>query len=95
MITTNLLEQSLNEKQRKSLERTKQEGYLAANTIKEIDVEKVKTMQDLGLHFGELVKESAEKSQQKAEKAAENDRKAKDKAADQANKEKQSGKSED
>lgn len=47
VITTNSLEQSLNEKQQKSLERTKQEGYLVANTIKDIDVEKVKTVQDV------------------------------------------------
>ncbi|WP_253271209.1 DUF5667 domain-containing protein, partial [Sporosarcina sp. D27] len=56
IITSDSVESSLDKKQRTSLENKKQEGYLVANMMKNIDLEKVKAMREQGLHFGEIVK---------------------------------------
>ncbi|VDG99143.1 Uncharacterised protein [Lysinibacillus sphaericus] len=56
IIISESVESSLDEKQRTSLGNKKQEGYLTANMMKDIDVEKVKAMREQGLHFGEIVK---------------------------------------
>ncbi|MCM3756143.1 DUF5667 domain-containing protein [Sporosarcina aquimarina] len=56
IITSESVESSLDEKQRSSLENKKQEGYLVANMMKDIDLDKVKAMREQGLHFGEIVK---------------------------------------
>lgn len=55
-VTDESVEAALDEKKLLQLQDKKQEGYLVANMMKDLDVKQVKEMQAQGLHFGEIVK---------------------------------------
>jgi hypothetical protein len=53
---TNVVTEKLEEDQKVQLDEKRQEAYLVANIVEDLDPEKVKKLRDQGLGFGEIVK---------------------------------------